>query len=95
MKFINWCLQWSLPVNGQVIQLVIVISTADGHIFTSPLTDAFRYGILILTLLIASPIVKQVASVVAFLCMDRSSYVTGQVLAVDGAFLRNGFFPAP
>ena len=35
---------------------------------------------------------EEVASVVAFLCMDQSSYVTGQVIAVDGAFLRNGFF---
>jgi tropinone reductase I len=35
---------------------------------------------------------EEVASVVAFLCMDESSYVTGQVIAVDGAFLRNGFF---
>ena len=35
---------------------------------------------------------EEVASVVAFLCMDQSSYVTGQIIAVDGAFLRNGFF---
>lgn len=35
---------------------------------------------------------EEVASVVAFLCMDQSSYITGQVIAVDGAFLRNGFF---
>ena len=36
--------------------------------------------------------VKEVSGVVAFLCMDVSSYVTGQVIAVDGGFLRNGFF---
>ena len=35
---------------------------------------------------------EEVADVVAYLCMDESSYVTGQVIAVDGAFLRNGFF---
>ena len=35
---------------------------------------------------------EEVASVVAFLCMEKSSYVNGQVIAVDGAFLRNGFF---
>ena len=35
---------------------------------------------------------EEVASAVAFLCMDVSSYITGQVLAVDGAFLRNGFY---
>jgi Tropinone reductase 1 len=36
--------------------------------------------------------VEEVSAVVAFLCMDASSYVTGQVIAVDGGFLRNGFF---
>eukprot|EP01035_Chromulina_nebulosa_P017518 gene17518-23079_t len=35
---------------------------------------------------------SEVSSLVAFLCMDKSSYITGQVIAVDGAFLRNGFF---
>lgn len=35
---------------------------------------------------------EEVGDVVAFLCMDASSYVTGQTIAVDGGFLRNGFF---
>lgn len=35
---------------------------------------------------------SEVSSVVSFLCMDESSYITGQVLGVDGGFLRNGFF---
>lgn len=36
--------------------------------------------------------VEEVSSLAAFLCMDHSSYITGQVIAVDGGFLRNGFF---
>eukprot|EP01038_Epipyxis_sp_PR26KG_P013347 gene13347-17903_t len=36
--------------------------------------------------------VEEVSGIVAFLCMDSSSYITGQVVAVDGGFLRNGFF---
>jgi Tropinone reductase 1 len=36
--------------------------------------------------------VEEVGSVVAFLCMDASSYVSGQNIAVDGAFTRNGFW---
>jgi len=37
---------------------------------------------------IAEP--EEVASVIAFLCMPASSYVTGQCLVVDGGFLING-----
>jgi tropinone reductase I len=35
---------------------------------------------------------EEVSSLVAYLCMDESSYVTGQAIGVDGGFLRNGFF---
>jgi Tropinone reductase 1 len=35
---------------------------------------------------------EEVADCVAFLCMDQSSYITGQIIAVDGGFLRSGFF---
>ncbi len=36
--------------------------------------------------------VEEVSSLVAFLAMDASSYITGQNIAVDGGFTRNGFF---
>lgn len=35
---------------------------------------------------------QEVSAVVAFLCLDAASYVTGQCIAIDGGFLRNGFF---
>jgi Tropinone reductase 1 len=38
---------------------------------------------------IAEP--EEVACVAAFLCMEASSYVTGQCIAVDGGFTVNGF----
>lgn len=52
--------------------------------------DAYRNYVLGRTPLgrIAEP--EEVASVIAFLCMPASSYVTGQCLAVDGGFLING-----
>jgi len=34
---------------------------------------------------------NEVASLAAYLCMDESSYITGQTIAVDGGFTINGF----
>ncbi|GKV08053.1 hypothetical protein SLEP1_g19740 [Rubroshorea leprosula] len=34
-----------------------------------------------------------VSSLVAFLCMPASSYITGQIICVDGGMSMNGFYP--
>ena len=34
-----------------------------------------------------------ISSMVAFLCMPGSSYITGQTIPVDGGMTINGFYP--
>ncbi|CAH1446775.1 unnamed protein product [Lactuca virosa] len=36
---------------------------------------------------------NEVSSLVAFLCMPASSYITGQIICVDGGMSVNGFYP--
>lgn len=38
---------------------------------------------------------EEVSSLVAFLCMPCASYITGQIISVDGGMTVNGFYPFP
>lgn len=35
----------------------------------------------------------EVSSLVAFLCLPASAYITGQIICVDGGMSINGFYP--
>ncbi|KAF5193054.1 Tropinone reductase [Thalictrum thalictroides] len=36
---------------------------------------------------------KEISSIVAYLCLPAASYVTGQIICVDGGITVNGFYP--
>ena len=38
---------------------------------------------------------EEISSIVAFLCMPGSTYITGQTISVDGGMTINGCYPTP
>ncbi|XP_077238929.1 tropinone reductase homolog At5g06060-like [Tasmannia lanceolata] len=55
--------------------------------------EEFTNGIISRTPLRRLGEANEVSSLVAFLCMPAASYITGQVISVDGGMTVNGFYP--
>lgn len=86
----NWACEWGLQ--GIRVNCVApwYINTALAKQVLS--NEAYRKSVIERTPLgrIGEP--KEVASLVAFLCLPASGYITGQVISVDGGFTRNGYY---
>ncbi|KAI3840916.1 hypothetical protein MKX03_006520 [Papaver bracteatum] len=75
-----------------------VNSVAPWVIRTPPLEQRLQDKEYVDTIIARTPIRRigepnDVSSLVAFLCLPAASYITGQIISVDGGFSVNGFYP--
>ena len=86
----NLSVEWAADnIRVNVVSPWYIETPLTAPVLSDPTT---KQAVLDRTPMKRTGLTEEVSGVVAFLCMDASSYVSGQVIATDGAFLRNGFF---
>jgi Tropinone reductase 1 len=86
----NWACEWGL-------QGIRVNCVAPWYINTELAQQVLKDPVYKRTVIERTPLGRvgepvEVASLVAFLCLPASGYITGQVIAVDGGFCRQGYY---
>lgn len=77
-----------------------VNSVSPWYIWTSLVDHVLKKKNFVESVLSRTPVNRvgepeEVSSLVAFLCMPCASYITGQIISVDGGMTVNGFYPYP